>query len=663
MGNILRNLLFTAAAAALTAGLPAQALAQESSAAEIVALPEAQAADNGRRSVGRGAEAGGDAFVFDPQGIVVETRDIRMQCIANQPRISGNAQWTSPGETIVNFNANYRRAYENYRDNQQRDLATVGAADLQFSLERGFLTVLPVGGAAASKASMNHCLPFFVAFASVLPASAAAQHQAVPPVTQADPNASVIYDARGNAEVNLERIEALDHELNSVIAHHPEAADDASIINGASLLAGRTVLIKDNIETRELPTTAGSLALEDNDTGRDAPLIARLRDSGGVVLGKTNLSEWANFRSSESTSGWSAVGGITRNPYATDRNSCGSSSGSGAAVAAGFSWAAIGTETDGSITCPASLNGVVGFKPSVGLVSQTHIVPISASQDTAGPMARSVADAAMLLTAIAGPDYGILGPGDLQYDFTQGVETASLEGVRIGVLRDRCGSYAPLCAVYQQAVADLEAAGAVLVDVTYQGDPTMGRDEYTVLLYEFREGINAYLAGSPADIPVRSLDDLIAFNNANAETEMRWFGQDIFELAAQTTDQEAYEAARANSFNLAGPEGIDAMLAEHEVAFLIAPTRGPAWTTDLVNGDNFRGGIGIGSLAAIAGYPHLTVPMGHIEGLPVGLSFIGANGRDHAILQAGAAYERSRSHDLAQPRFAPWEPSPTAESN
>ena len=444
-------------------------------------------------------------------------------------------------------------------------------------------------------------------------------------------------------------------DLNAVIALSPGITAQIRAARGR-LLDGRTVLVKDNIETRELPTTAGSLALADNATGRDAPLIARMRANGGVVLGKTNLSEWANFRSTNSTSGWSGVGGLTRNPHATDRNSCGSSSGSGAAVAAGLAWAAIGTETNGSITCPASINGVVGFKPTVGLVSGELVIPISHSQDTAGPMTQTVGDAALLLSAIAGPDYGDIGAGDLAYDFTAGLAGHSLSGVRIGVLRESCGDFAPLCAVYEQAVRDLEAAGAELVDITYQGDSAMNRDSFTVLLYEFREGINAYLPNSPADIPARSLDDLIAFNNANADTEMRWFGQELFELSLQTTDTEAYQAARANSFRLAGPEGIDALLAQHNVAFLIAPTRGPAWVSDLINGDNFRGGIGIGSLAAIAGYPHLTVPMGDIEGLPVGLSFIGAAWDDHAILKAGAAYERARSVTLPRPAFAPWEP-------
>lgn len=479
--------------------------------------------------------------------------------------------------------------------------------------------------------------------------------------TQPDPATTQAYDAAGHAATYAERIESLDHLIDAVIVHNPAAAEEAGMVNAASMLAGRTVLVKDNIETREWPTTGGSLALADNDTGRDAPLIRRLRENGGVVLGKTNLSEWANFRSTESTSGWSAVGGQTRNPHATDRNACGSSSGSGAAVAAGMSWAAIGTETDGSITCPASVNGIVGFKPSVGLVRQGLIVPISASQDTAGPMAQSVHDAALLLSAIAGPNYGEIGEGDLGYDFTRGLGTYSLNGVRIGVLRDRCGDFGPLCQIYEQALSDLRRAGAVLVDVQHESDPAMSDDEYTVLLYEFREGVDAYLQGSPADIPVRSLQDLINFNAVHAISEMRWFGQDIFEEASRATDSEAYVAALASSVRLAGSQGIDAMIAQHNVAFLIAPTRGPAWNIDLVLGDHWRGGIGIGSFAAIAGYPHLTVPMGHIEGLPVGLSFIAGKWEDHAVLKAGAAYERARSVELALPRFAPWQPaSPTA---
>lgn len=446
--------------------------------------------------------------------------------------------------------------------------------------------------------------------------------------------------------------------LNAVIVMSANVFDAVSAAQAAGLpLAGRTVLVKDNIETAEWPTTAGSLALADNTTGRDAPLIANIRASGGVVLGKTNLSEWANFRSTNSSSGWSAVGGQTRNAHATDRSPCGSSSGSGAAVAAGMSWAAIGTETNGSITCPAAVNGIVGFKPTVGMVSRTHVVPISVSQDTAGPMARNVHDAAMLLTAMAGTD--LLDPATAladryRGDFTAGLAEASLTGQRIGVLRNQLGENAQVKALFTAALKDMERAGAILVEVAYEPDAQMWEDEYTVLLYEFREGLNAYLAGSPADIPVRSLADVIAFNTANADTELRWFGQEILELADITTDRAAYETARANSLKLAGAEGIDRLLAENDLALLIAPTLGPAWTIDLVLGDRPGDSIGAGYLAAIAGTPHLTVPMGGVEGLPIGLSFIGAKWHDHAVLQAGAAYERARSAKLLEPSLRPW---------
>jgi len=425
------------------------------------------------------------------------------------------------------------------------------------------------------------------------------------------------------------------------------------------LLGGRTILVKDNIETAEWATTAGSLALERNATDRDAPLIANIRANGGVILGKTNLSEWANFRSTGSSSGWSAVGGQTRNAHATDRSPCGSSSGSAVAVAAGMSWAAIGTETDGSITCPAAVNGIVGFKPTVGMVSRTHIVPISASQDTAGPMARTVREAALMLSAMAGSDPRDPATAEADArkgDFTAGLADASLADLRIGVLRRQAGDNAKVTAVFEAALADMARAGATLVEIDYTPDESMWADEYTVLLYEFREGLGAYLASSPADIPVRSLADVIAWNMANADRELRWFGQEIFEQALMTTDREAYASARANSFRLAGPQGIDRLLAEHDVALLVAPTLGPAWNIDLVMGDRPGDGIGAGSLAAIAGYPHLTVPMGAVEGLPIGLSIMGAKWHDHAVLQAGAAFERARTAELASPSLQPWSP-------
>ncbi|MEO6386893.1 MAG: amidase [Croceibacterium sp.] len=466
-------------------------------------------------------------------------------------------------------------------------------------------------------------------------------------------------DPGDDASAYLARIAQVDDagpELNAVIVANPYAPAEARAA-AALPLAGRTVLVKDNIETREWPTTAGSLALADNRTGRDAPMIARLRAAGGVVLGKTNLSEWANIRSSHSTSGWSAVGGLVHNPFATDRNSCGSSSGSGAAVAAGLAWAAIGTETDGSITCPASVNGVVGFKPTVGMVSRTFVVPISHSQDTAGPMARSVADAALLLNALSGSD-----PADAataaaeahKVDFTAGLAAASLQGVRIGVLTKAVGSNPKVEALFEQAEADLTRAGAVLVPLDFEADSKLGDAEFAVLLYELRGDLGAYLAASPASLPVRTLADVIAFDEAHADTEMRWFGQDIFISAEAATDPAAYEQARGDSLRMAGAEGIDKLLADNSVSFLIAPTAGPAWTTDMVNGDHYEGSIGAGNLAAIAGYPHLSVPMGAVEGLPIGLSFMGAKWADAAVLKAGAAYERARTAPLPVPSLEKW---------
>ncbi len=459
---------------------------------------------------------------------------------------------------------------------------------------------------------------------------------------------------------HVDRIATLDDAgpmLNAVIVYDREAEAKSRALAGTGSLGGRAVLVKDNIETREWPTTAGSLALASNMTGRDAPLITRLRAAGGVVLGKTNLSEWANIRSNRSTSGWSAVGGLTKNPHATDRNACGSSSGSAAAVAAGFAWAAIGTETDGSITCPASVNGVVGFKPTVGLVSRTHVVPISVSQDTAGPMAHSVADAALLLDAIAGSDPA--DPATAEADryagrFAAGLTGASLKGLRIGVLRKQAGKRADVLALFDRALADMKTAGAELVEIDFAEPDAMYEAEGTVLYYELREGLAAYLGGSPAAIPVRNLDDAIAFNTAHAAQEMRWFGQELFERAQKTTDRGAYEKARIEGLRLAGREGIDRLLKENNVAVLVAPTGGPAWPSDLVYGDNFPGGIGAGSLAAIAGYPHLTVPMGAVERLPVGLSFMGAKWDDLTVLRAGAAYEGARSAVLPSPSFRPW---------
>lgn len=467
-----------------------------------------------------------------------------------------------------------------------------------------------------------------------------------------------------NARDYLARIAAIDDAgpmLNAVIVTaSPEEAARAAEDAAKLPLVGRTVLVKDNIETREWPTTAGSLALADNMTKRDAPIIARLRAAGGVILGKTNLSEWANIRSRNSTSGWSAVGGLTRNPHALDRNSCGSSSGSGAAVAAGLAWAAIGTETNGSITCPASVNGIVGFKPTVGMVSRTHIVPISATQDTAGPMARSVADAALLLAAMAGSDAADAATAEANArasDFVAGLASASLQGVRIGVLRKQVGTDRRVTAVFDTALRDLERAGAVLVDVDFEPPEGFWQRSLPVLLFELRRDMNRYLATLPGKAMSDTLDDLIAFNRANAAKELRWFDQSLFEEAAKTTDEAAYIKARDTNLAATRQDGIDKLLTENRVSFLIAPTTGPAWATDLLNGDNFAGRIGAGYLAAIAGYPHLTVPMGAVEGLPVGLSIMGAKWSDAEVLKAGAAYERARTAFIQPPSFRYWKPA------
>jgi len=303
------------------------------------------------------------------------------------------------------------------------------------------------------------------------------------------------------------------------------------------------------------------------------------------------------------------------------------------------------------------VNGIVGFKPTVGLVSRTHVVPISHSQDTPGPMTRTVADAALLLNAIAGSD-----PADpatveadtRKVDYTAGLADASLAGVRIGVLRKAVGDNSDVAALFERALADLKRAGAELVELDYEPDDDMSENEFLVFQYELREGLASYLASSPAQIPVRTLDDVIAFNEAHAAEELRWFGQELFYMARSATDRATYERARANSLRLASTDGIDKLLAEDRLAFLVAPTAGPAWTTDLVNGDHYDGSIGAGSLAAIAGYPHLSVPMGGVHDLPIGLSIIGAKWADAEVLRAGAAYENARTAPLPEPDFGKW---------
>ncbi len=484
----------------------------------------------------------------------------------------------------------------------------------------------------------------FVAATIVFAAPAAAQSG---PLAEAETRAAI------------ERIERLNPQLNAVIAVDPTAVDRARALDrmrrARGPLYGMTILLKDNIEMAgPLPTTAGSLALVENITNRDAPLVTGLRNADAIIVGKANLSEWANIRSSDSISGWSAVGGQVRNPHALDRNACGSSSGSAAAVAAGMVPAAIGTETDGSITCPAAVNGIVGFKPTVGLVSRTHIVPISASQDTAGPMTRNVRDAALVLEAIAGSDPA--DPATAEADrrrepYAARLSATALRGQRIGVMRFADGFGTD--AAFEQALAVLRAQGAELVEITEGPSRAQyGRDEFLVLLTEFKAGLNDYLATTPAAVRTRTLADVIAFNRANPR-ELALFGQNIFEQAEATPglDSEAYRNARANSLRATGAEGIDKLLRDHNVVALVGPTMPAAWPIDAVHGDQYPG-AGAGGLAAVAGYPHLTVPMGQVRGLPVGLSFIGPKWSDGLILSLGYAYEQA-SNARVEPRLLP----------
>jgi len=449
---------------------------------------------------------------------------------------------------------------------------------------------------------------------------------------------------------------AQDDPTNSVIRWNDArgAAWDATAPDRS--VRGMPILLKDNIETRDMPTTAGSLALAGNAPGRDAPLVARLRGAGAVILGKTNLSEWANIRSSHSVSGWSAVGGLTRNPHSLERTACGSSSGSGAAVAAGLAPAAIGTETDGSITCPAAVNGIVGFKPTVGLVSRTHIVPISHSQDTAGPMTRTVEDAALVLNAIAGSDPADPATAEAdarKVDYRAALDAASLRGARLGVARFLTGYSPATDAAFERALQTLRDAGAILVEIKEGPDEgAVGKAEMTVLMTELKADLNAYLASTdPAQVPSRTLAEVIAFNRAEPR-ELALFGQDLFERAEQTKglDDPEYIEARATSLRLAGPEGIDRLMRENQVIALVAPTTGPAWTIDVVNGDHYAGSAT--TLPAVAGYPHLTVPMGLADGLPVGLSFIAGKWEDAKVLSLGYAYEQA-SHARVEPAFLP----------
>ena len=506
-------------------------------------------------------------------------------------------------------------------------------------------------------------ISLLVATALLAVAPAAAMPPPLPPVEgkdaatlQAEMESGSMYDELLTT-LYLDRILKVDDygpKLNAVIATFPDAQSEATRLwkereaeKKRGPLHGIPILLKDNIEAKgPVPTTAGSLALKDNITNRDAPIVARLRDAGAVIIGKTNLSEWANIRSNNSTSGWSAVGELTKNPHALDRNTCGSSSGSAAAVAASLAPLAIGTETDGSITCPAGVNGVVGFKPTVGLVSRTHIVPISHSQDTAGPITLTVWDAAAVMTVIAGSDPA--DPATAEADARKTVYAAALspdalKGKGIGVLRDRIGDRADVAALFDAALKQMADLGATIVEIddSRKGLEELGAAEFEVLMTELKTDMAAYLAGLPGKDGPKTLADLIAFNKAHP-AELKWFDQSLFELAESKggLDSPAYVEARAKAARLAGPEGIDKLLKDKGVDLLVGVTNGPAWTSDLVNGDHYSG-PSVSQLPAVAGYPHLTVPMGAVEGLPIGVSFIGAKWSDADVLSAGYAYEQA----------------------
>jgi len=466
----------------------------------------------------------------------------------------------------------------------------------------------------------------------------------------------------------LERIAALDRqgpELCHVIETNPEALEIAAQldaerhIKGArGPLHGIPILLKDNVDTHDrMTTTAGSHALAGSIPKQDAFVAQRLREAGAVLLGKANLSEWANFRSERSSSGWSGRGGQCRNPYALDRNPCGSSSGSAAAVSANLAPLSIGTETDGSIVCPSSANGIVGIKPTVGLVSRAGIIPISHTQDTAGPMARTVTDAATLLGALIGVDPRDPATRESQGrsapDYTRFLDPAGLRGARIGVGRQFFGFHDAVDRLMEAALQELSRLGAVLVDpAEIATRRQLGDPEYEVLLYEFKADLNAYLAGLGPAAPIRSLQELIAFNLAHRDTELPYFGQEIFEKAQEKgpLTETAYTEALEKCRRLSRAEGIDKLMDEQKLDAIVAPTGGPAWLTDLVNGDHFSGGSS--AAAAVAGYPSITVPAGFVFGLPVGLSFFGRAYSEPTLLRLAYAFEQETRH-RRPPRFLP----------
>ena len=457
----------------------------------------------------------------------------------------------------------------------------------------------------------------------------------------------------------LNRIEPIDNKgpkLHAVIEINPDALAIARQMDkerkGGKVrgpLHGIPVLIKDNIDTGDqMQTTAGSLALVGNPAPDDAFIVSKLREAGAVLLGKTNLSEWANFRSNKSTSGWSARGGQVRNPYCTNRTPCGSSSGTGVAVAANLCALGIGTETDGSIVCPSGINGIVGIKPTVGLWSRDGIIPISHSQDTAGPMARTVTDAVVLLGLLAGRD-----PKDSTVDlkndqfindYTPFLNVKGLKDARIGIAASYFGFNKEVDQLINEAILLMEEQGAVVIkDLKFDNAGQWSVAEWQVMISEFKAGLNAYLE-TRSGLKVKTLADIIEFNNENAKTELPWFGQEVFELSEKTLGlaDATYVEALEKCKRMTRQEGLDKLIAEHQLDALVAPTNGPAWLIDWINGDHFGGGSS--EAAAISGYPSITVPAGAIHGLPIGISFFGKAWSEPKLIQLAYAYEQASQH-------------------
>jgi amidase len=474
--------------------------------------------------------------------------------------------------------------------------------------------------------------------------------------------------ARSIAEKYLARINEIDKQgpaINSIIELNPDALATADALDRERTskglrgpLHGIPVLIKDNIDTADkMMTTAGSLALVGSKPPKDAAVAQKLREAGAVILGKTNLSEWANIRSEHSTSGWSGRGGQTRNAYALDRNPCGSSSGSGAATSANLCTAAVGTETNGSIICPSSSNGLVGIKPTVGLVSRTGIIPISHSQDTAGPMCRTVRDAAIILGALTGMDPEDAATAESRErsytDYTQFLKEDGLRGARVGVVRKTFGFNDAVDKIMEEALDAMKKQGAILVDpAPIESAGKYGDSEFTVLLYELKADLNAYLARLGPNAPVRTLKDIIDFNEHNREKEMPYFGQDTFLKAEEKgpLSTQEYLDALAKNHQLSRKEGIDATMDKNNLDALIGPSGGPAWITDHINGDSFGGGSS--GAAAIAGYPNITVPAGFVHGLPVGISFFGRAWSEPVLIRIAYAFEQA-TKVRKPPRFRP----------